>query len=80
MVHMKLTILASLVFGFLLFLFLLGDKRDRDFLCDSLKCNRASIERQFFHFYGESNRVYKVNGETWIVNGLFFIEGAKVTL
>jgi hypothetical protein len=55
------------------------DSSDRDFLCKEIGVDRSEIHREFFHASGRDVRVYYINGNKWIVTGLFYLEASCVT-
>lgn len=76
--------IGAIILGLALVVFLVAcaikmDSRDRDFLSKELKVDRSEIRREFFHANGRDTRVYYINGNKWLVNGLFQLEAACVT-
>lgn len=72
-------ILVSALIVFLVAGAIKMDSRDREFLSNELKVDRSEIRREFFHASGRDSRVYYINGNKWIVNGLFYLEASCVT-
>lgn len=60
-------------------LFFVQDYTDRNFLCETVGCERKDISREFFHYYGKTNRVYIVKGRQWVVNGVIFKDASNTT-